>query len=143
MEDSDSESDIGWYVSDVHAARAIGYLRMDLERTGYLATELTVPKVLELWGQALTMTMDITEPSPIGPDPELADNIVTKGLLSREYIRGSHITNCVQHMGVNITERPDNCILCLADLRNEMNHCISVNKWLNEWKDDATKLLRK
>lgn len=62
-------------------------------------------------------------------------------LLSWQFQSGSRVINCIQHASRDITERPDDCRLCLSDLRNHMNHAISVNKWLNEWKDDATQLL--
>lgn len=65
---------------------------------------------------------------------------VTK-LLDRKYSQGVTVTNCVLHMGDDITKRPDDCKLCLSDLRNHMNRCIAVNAWLNTWKDDATEIL--
>lgn len=64
-------------------------------------------------------------------------------LLDRKYSQGVTVTNCVTHIGTDITKRPDDCALCLSDLRNYMNRCIAVNAWLNTWKDDATKLLER
>lgn len=66
----------------------------------------------------------------------------THELLERRYDAGSRVTNCVVHMGLDITSRPDDCRLCLADLRNHMSLAISVNAWLNQWKDDASEVIR-
>ena len=66
-----------------------------------------------------------------------------KDLLDRKWIGGTRVTNCVMHMGRKIDERPDDCALCLSDLRNHMNYCISVNEWLNKWKEDAEQQLKK
>lgn len=62
-------------------------------------------------------------------------------LLSRTYHRGTTVTNCVVHMGMAITARPDDCRLCNADVRNTLSQAIAINEWLNEWKDDATAML--
>lgn len=66
----------------------------------------------------------------------------TTELLSREYHRGTTVTNCVVHIDMAITARPDDCRLCKADVRNTLSHAIAVNEWLNEWKDDATEVLQ-
>jgi hypothetical protein len=75
----DSTSDIGWYVSDVHCRRAIGYLSAELAEKGYLVPDFESPLLLEMWGEALSATMDVTEPSPIGPDLERAQEILSGG----------------------------------------------------------------
>lgn len=62
-------------------------------------------------------------------------------LLARRYDQGTTVTNCVVHMGREITARPDDCRLCQADVRNTLAHAIRVNAWLNEWKNDAEPLL--
>lgn len=62
-------------------------------------------------------------------------------LLDRQYVGGASVTNCVVHLGQPITERPDNCRLCRADVTNTLRRAVSVNEWLNKWKDDATKFL--
>jgi hypothetical protein len=72
---SDSEipaGEIGWYVSDVHCMRAIGYLGAELVTKGYLSEDFEFPKLIEIWEDALRETMVMTEPSPLGPDPEAA-----------------------------------------------------------------------
>jgi len=65
----------------------------------------------------------------------------TQELLERQYIAGASVTNCLTHMGLEITKRPDDCRLCLSDLRNHMSRAIRINEWLNTWKNDATQLL--
>lgn len=65
-----------------------------------------------------------------------------KVLLEREYYPGSRVTNCVTHIRLKLTQRPDDCLLCLADLRNQLSLAIGINAWLNEWKEDATKILK-
>lgn len=62
-------------------------------------------------------------------------------LLGRKWIGGTRVTNCVAHMRQPIDKRPDDCHLCLTDLRNHLNYCISVNEWLNQWKTDAESLV--
>jgi hypothetical protein len=64
-------------------------------------------------------------------------------LLAREYDPGVRVTNCILHMNLELDKRPDDCILCLYDLRNQLSYAISVNNWLNEWKHEATVLLQK
>jgi hypothetical protein len=79
MEDDYNPNNIGWYVSDRHCNRAIGYLSVDLVERGYLNPTFESPILLEMWGEALKATMDVNEPSPIGPDPELAERIIKDG----------------------------------------------------------------
>lgn len=67
--------------------------------------------------------------------------MTTEELLDREFVTGTRVTNCVVHMHMDFKERPDNCKLCLTDLRNHLAHAVRVNEWLNTWKDDATKIL--
>jgi hypothetical protein len=64
-----------------------------------------------------------------------------KELLAREFYGGSNVINCVTHMGLDITRRPDDCALCLTDLRNAFSRAVVINEWLNEWKSDATAIL--
>ena len=63
-------------------------------------------------------------------------------ILERKWSGGTRVINCVVHMTQPIDKRPEDCRLCLTDLRNHMNYCMSVNEWLNRWKDDAVKVLR-
>lgn len=61
----DNERDgIGWYISDTHARRAIGYLTAKLPQLN----GVDVPYVASAWAEALVKTMDGNEPSPIGPE---------------------------------------------------------------------------
>ena len=63
-------------------------------------------------------------------------------LLARAYPSGgSTVTNCVAHMGLDMQKRPDDCRLCQADIRNLLSRALAANKWLNEWKEDAVKLI--
>lgn len=71
----------------------------------------------------------------------LASETAMRELLFRKFHAGTRVTNCVRHMGLAITVRPDDCELCLTDLRNHVHFLVRVNHWLNQWKDDATKLL--
>jgi hypothetical protein len=66
-----------------------------------------------------------------------------KELIDRKWNAGTRVTNCVMHMGRKIDERPDDCGLCLTDLRNHFNYALAVNDWLNQWKTDAELLLKK
>lgn len=77
--DSESKSDIGWYVSDVHCMRAIGYLTVDLVKEGHLSDDFNMAMMVKKWGDALAATMVPTEPSPIGPDFERAEEILRGG----------------------------------------------------------------
>lgn len=55
---------VGWYISDLHAKRALGYLSAALpELHG-----VDMPHLAEVWGEALEKTMDPNDPSPIGPE---------------------------------------------------------------------------
>jgi len=64
-----------------------------------------------------------------------------RALLERAYAGGTTVTNCVVHTHLDLTERPDDCNLCRADLRNAFCRAGVVNEWLNDWKADAEKLL--
>jgi hypothetical protein len=65
-------------------------------------------------------------------------------LLSREcHIGGgTQVTNCFVHIGRTLTDRPSDCHLCSVDIQNRLRLCVSVNDWLNQWKDEATEILR-
>lgn len=56
--------DIGWYISDTHARRAIGYLSGSVPEL----RNVPVPVLAEAWGEALEKTLIWDEPSPIGPE---------------------------------------------------------------------------
>jgi hypothetical protein len=57
-------SGVGWYVSDSHALRAIGYLTAAIPELH----NVDVPFVAEKWAEALTNTIEPSDPSPIGPE---------------------------------------------------------------------------
>lgn len=65
--DDVSKDGIGWYISDTHARRAIGYLTTIV---GVL-NDYPVPDLASAWGEALEKTMDVNEMSPIGPEAEV------------------------------------------------------------------------
>lgn len=56
-------------------------------------------------------------------------------------IGGTTVTNCVVHMGRSLLDRPADCRLCATDISNTLRRAITVNEWLNEWMEDATKIL--
>lgn len=58
----------GWYVSDAHVHRAIGWLGVELVERGDLPGDFELPILLELFGEALEATLDVNDdvPSPIG-----------------------------------------------------------------------------
>jgi hypothetical protein len=65
MEDTRTpDTDIGWYVSDTHARRAIGYLSAALPELH----SVDMPCIAKAWGDALLATIDPNERSPIGPE---------------------------------------------------------------------------
>jgi hypothetical protein len=68
-------------------------------------------------------------------------NKKTKELLERKFDPGVTVINCVVHISLDLRDRPDDCPLCLADLRNHLATATRINEWLNRWKDDATKIL--
>lgn len=62
-----------------------------------------------------------------------------KALCEEEFFGGSRVVNCLSHSSRPLTERPDNCALCLSDLRNHLLFCIRVNEWLNtHWDQSRT-----
>jgi len=72
-------------------------------------------------------------------DKTAADKALTdiKEILNREYPSGGvTVTNCVVHMHRAILERPSDCRLCQADIRNVLSRALSANEWLNTFKDD-------
>lgn len=67
--------------------------------------------------------------------------MTAKELLARRYDGGVSVTNCIKHMHLSLLDREDDCRLCQADVRNHLSEAIAINKWLNEWKEEATILL--
>ena len=57
-----------------------------------------------------------------------------KGIVSDQYYAGTRVINCLVHNGP-LDERPCTCINCLADLKNQFNLALDINKWLNEKLD--------
>jgi hypothetical protein len=74
MEDTASD----WYVLGAHARRAIGYLGFSLIERGYLNQDFELPRLLDLWGEALTATMDGNERSPIAEQEGWSDKRVER-----------------------------------------------------------------
>ena len=56
---------------------------------------------------------------------------------------GTKVTNCVVHMNMSLLQRPSDCPLCATDVKNKLSTAIKVNEWLNGWKDEAEKVLRR
>lgn len=56
-------TDIGWYISDTHARRAIGYLSAALPELH----NVEMGRIADAWGEALAKTVEPGELSPIGP----------------------------------------------------------------------------
>lgn len=71
------------------------------------------------------------------------DGARVEELLARQYRGGVTVTNCVVHAHRDLSERPDDCHLCAADLRNAFRRAVGINEWLNAWKDDAAAVLAK
>jgi hypothetical protein len=65
VREADTESE--WYVSGAHARRALGYLGVELAERGDLPDDFEMPVLLDLWGDALTATVDLDDevPSPV------------------------------------------------------------------------------
>lgn len=69
--------------------------------------------------------------------------ISVEELLGRKFSAGTRVTNCLVHRHLDLTKRPSDCRLCLSDLRNHLSLAITINKWLNQWKEDAIDILKK
>jgi hypothetical protein len=63
-------------------------------------------------------------------------------ILDDPFYQGTRITNCVVHAGKPFTERPADCHLCAADIRNHLALALRVNDFLNKKVDAAVRLLR-
>lgn len=63
-QDSAPDTDIGWYISDTHARRALGYLSKVMPELH----QVNPGTLLDLWGISLQQTIDPDERSPIGPE---------------------------------------------------------------------------
>ncbi len=72
MSEQDSTTEVGWYISDVHVNRAMGYFYSELREAGHLASTMNSKLWASMWAEALLQTSKVNEPSPIGPDPEEA-----------------------------------------------------------------------
>jgi len=64
--EDDSNGEV--YITGAHTRRALGYLGATLAERGYLPVDFEQPLLLDLWGEALEITMQIDDnpPSPIG-----------------------------------------------------------------------------
>jgi hypothetical protein len=63
--------DISHYVLMTHCNRAIGYLSAELVERGYLPGDFESPLLLDMWGEALNKTLDLSEQSPLDINTEL------------------------------------------------------------------------
>lgn len=107
MEGDRSVDDIGWYISDIHCRRAITYLCAKLIEDGHLPPVFELSIFTDLWGEALQETMNMNEPSPIGPDPELARKFLLSTIearISRIEDREDRIENAISTMAVWLVE---------------------------------------
>ena len=54
---------------------------------------------------------------------------------------GTTVTNCIAHMSLSLTDRPDDCRLCVADIKNTLRRAITTNQFMNELLDRAESLI--
>lgn len=55
----------GWYISDSHATRAVGYMGAAMVEKQWLVPDFIQPLLLALWGEALAATMQLDDLSPV------------------------------------------------------------------------------
>ena len=58
----------------------------------------------------------------------------------KSFSGGSRIINCISHIDLPITKRPEDCHLCHVDMANHISYAIRVNGFLNELLDDVEKV---
>ena len=63
-------------------------------------------------------------------------------ILAEPFVVGTRVTNCVIHASRDLAARPDDCRLCLTDLRNQFTLAVRVNEFLNDLKDKALGAIR-
>lgn len=64
-------------------------------------------------------------------------------LLNRQMRFREVYPQCRDHAALDITKRPDNCILCHADQRRMLEQVLEINRWLVQWRIDATRIINK
>jgi hypothetical protein len=77
-DEQDEAPEIGWYVSDTHCRRALGYLSVKLAEGGYVKPDFESPLLLDLWEESMAAAMETSDPSPIGPDPDRVREILAE-----------------------------------------------------------------
>lgn len=62
-------------------------------------------------------------------------------LLNRQFRMGKPFVQCTEHVGIDITQRPANCVLCHSDQRRTLIHVLGINQFLVQWQNDAKRLI--
>ena len=62
-------------------------------------------------------------------------------ILDEKFHAGSRVINCVAHSQLPLTKRPEDCRLCLTDLRNQLSLAIRMNEFLNDKVDRISQAL--
>ena len=68
-----------WFVSGAHARRALGHLSVALVEAEALPGDFELPRLLDMWGEALEVTMEPGEFSPVDGDQVIAGIRATQG----------------------------------------------------------------
>lgn len=63
------------------------------------------------------------------------DREKVKAEADKPFIAGTRVTNCVIHMPLDITARPEDCRLCLTDMKGFISYVLRVNEFVNERLD--------
>ena len=97
----DSTTELGWYISDVHLNRAMGYFYSSLREHDHLASTMTSKLWASMWAEALVQTTKVSEPSPIGPDQEEARKFLMATIearVSQVEDRSDRLENAVTYL---------------------------------------------
>jgi hypothetical protein len=101
MSEQDSTTEVGWYISDVHVNRAMGYFYSLLREDGHLASTMNSKLFASMWAEALLQTSKVNEPSPIGPDQEEARKflmVTIEGRLTQVEDRSDRMENALAYL---------------------------------------------
>ena len=66
---------------------------------------------------------------------------IIRDIVSERFDPSARVVNCIVHMNLAITERPDGCRLCLTDIRNYIEYTLRTNAWLNDKLDRIREVL--
>jgi hypothetical protein len=94
-------SDVGWYISDVHLNRAMGYFYSTLQEYNHLASSMNSKLFTEMWTEALRQTSVDSEPSPLGPDQEEARKflmVTIEARVSQVEDRSDRMENAIEYL---------------------------------------------